>query len=223
MMKPRQRLPSLCTTKPERTTYFLLVVAKNGEFGHSLTANSWRLARTVNESDATELVTALYDRWYMLLVRYALRTTANYELAEDLAQDAFTQLYQALRAGKEIQHPKAWAICVLRRNMYRQMKDRNLQDQLDERDIPAEAATEILKFVEIRGLLSVLSPREEEVLLLRLEALKYREIADQLGISMNSVNALLARALRKLQVAMSEKTKVERKNRNANQPVTRAS
>jgi RNA polymerase sigma factor (sigma-70 family) len=48
---------------------------------------------------------------------------------------------------------------------------------------------------DIRSLLSVLSPREEEVLLLRLESLKYREIASQLGISMNSVNTLLARAL----------------------------
>jgi transposase len=66
------------------------------------------------------------------------------------------------------------------------------------------------KLVEIRGLLSVLSPREEEVLLLRLEALKYREIADHLGISMNSVNALLARALRKLQTAMLEKTNVRK-------------
>jgi hypothetical protein len=30
--------------------------------------------------------------------------------------------------------------------------------------------------MDIRSLLSVISPREEEVLLLRLEALKYREI-----------------------------------------------
>jgi RNA polymerase sigma factor (sigma-70 family) len=90
-------------------------------------------------------------------------------------------------------------------------------------DIPGESATEMSKLVEIRGLLSVLSPREEEVLLLRLEALKYREIAEHLGISMNSVNTLLARALRKLQTAMSEKTNAERDIRNANQPVTRAS
>ena len=103
------------------------------------------------------------------------------------------------------------------------MQDRNLHDQLDEMDIPGEPAAEISKLVEIRGLLSVLSPREEEVLLLRLEALKYREIADHLGISMNSVNTLLARALRKLQTAMSETTNAERDIRNANQPVTRAS
>jgi hypothetical protein len=49
------------------------------------------------------------------------------------------QLYQALRAGKEIQHPKAWTMCVLRRNMYKQMQDRNLHEQLDETDIPAKS------------------------------------------------------------------------------------
>ena len=86
----------------------------------------------MNESDATDLLTALYDRWYMALVRYALRTTCNYELAEDLAQDTFMQLYQALRSGKRIEHPKAWTICVLRRAMNRQMKYRNLHEQLDE-------------------------------------------------------------------------------------------
>jgi DNA-directed RNA polymerase specialized sigma24 family protein len=82
----------------------------------------------VNENDATDLVTALFDRWYMSLVRYALRTTENYDLAEDLAQDTSMQLYQALRAGKSIEHPKAWTICVLRRAMNRQMKDRTLHE-----------------------------------------------------------------------------------------------
>ena len=41
----------------------------------------------------------------------------------------------------------------------------------------------VSSFADICNLLSVLSPREEEVLLLRLEALKCREIAEQLGIS----------------------------------------
>ena len=49
------------------------------------------------------------------------------------------------------------------------------------------------------ALLALLSPRESEVLLLRMQAMKYREIAAHLGISPNSVNTLLARALRKLQ------------------------
>jgi RNA polymerase sigma factor (sigma-70 family) len=177
----------------------------------------------VNENDATDLVTALFGRWYMSLVRYALRTTENYELAEDLAQDTFMQLYQALRADISIDHPKAWTICVLRRAMNRQMKDRALHEPLDELEIAGDIVTEGSGIADIRNLLSVLSPREEEVLLLRLEALKYREIADQLGISMNSVNTLLARALRKLQGANTRQANKERLKGHADKQITRAS
>ena len=176
----------------------------------------------MNENDATELVTALFDRWYMSLVRYALRTTADYELAEDFAQDTFMQLYQALRTGKNIEHPKAWTICVLRRSMNRQMKDRMPHEPLDELEITVETSADSPHIADIRSLFSVLSPREEEVLLLRLEALKYREIADQLGISINSVNTLLARALRKLQEATTLANK-KRAKEHADKQVTRAS
>lgn len=159
----------------------------------------------------------------MSLVRYAVRATRCYELAEDLAQDAFMQLYQALRAGKHIEHPKAWTLCVLRRAMNRQLNDRGLHEQLDDVDAPSEPAPGMSRIEDLRRLLSLLSPREEEVLLLRLEALKYREIADQLGISMNTVNTLLARALRKLQLALSRGSKEERTKRYAKEPTTRAS
>jgi RNA polymerase sigma factor (sigma-70 family) len=176
----------------------------------------------VNENDATDLVTTLFECWYMPLIRYALRTTANYELAEDLAQDTFMQFYQALRAGKCIEHPKAWTICVLRRAMNRQMKNCALHEPFDELEIAETIVTGISGVADIRNLFSVLSPREEEVLLLRLEALKYREIAAQLGISMNSVNTLLARALRKLQEATTRQAK-ERVKGYAEKQITRAS
>ena len=67
--------------------------------------------------------------------------------------------------------------------------------------------TGVSGIANIRNLLSVLSPREEEMLLLRFEALKYQGIAAQLGISMNSVNTLLERALRKLQEATTRQAK----------------
>jgi len=81
----------------------------------------------------------------------------------------------------------------------------------------------VSSFGDIRSLLSVLSPREEEVLLLRLEALKYREIAEQLGISMNSVNTLLARALRKLEEATAQQANKEKVKGHADKQITRAS
>ena len=59
---------------------------------------------------------------------------------------------------------------------------------------------------EASRLLALLTPREGEVMLLRMQAMKYREIAAHLGISPNSVSTLLSRALRKLQKAVSDKS-----------------
>jgi RNA polymerase sigma-70 factor (ECF subfamily) len=181
--------------------------------------------RAVNENDATELVTALYDRWYTKLVAFAARATESYALAEDLVQESFIQLYLAVRAGKDIEHPKAWTLCVLRRAMNRRMRERFRWDSLDEAEQAGRLPITMpkpLALSDIRSLLSTLSAREEEVLLLRLEAMKYREIAEQLGISVNSVNTLLSRALRKLQDAMSQ-TEPEKGKHNAERKTIRAS
>ena len=181
--------------------------------------------RAVNENDATELVTALYDRWYTKLVAFAARATESYALAEDLVQESFMQLYLAVRAGKDIEHPKAWTLCVLRRAMSRRMRERSRCDSLDEAEQAGRLPITIpkrLALSDIGSLLSTLSAREEEVLLLRLEAMKYREIAEQLGISVNSVNTLLSRALRKLQDAMSQ-TEPEKGKHNAERKTIRAS
>ena len=51
----------------------------------------------------------------------------------------------------------------------------------------------------LRGCLSVLTEREEQVLLLRLQSMKFREIGESLGITTSSVNTLLVRALERLQ------------------------
>lgn len=179
----------------------------------------------MNENDATELVTALYDRWFMKLVAFAARTTGCHELAEDVVQESYMQLYLALRAGKEIEHPKAWTLCVLRRTMNRRMRELIRYDPIDEAEqagrLPGTVASQPT-LSDIRSLLSTLSEREEEVLLLRLEAMKYREIAAQLGISVNSVNTLLARALRKLQEAVAQ-TEAKKRKHNAEGKTIRAS
>jgi RNA polymerase sigma factor (sigma-70 family) len=176
---------------------------------------------SVDEVEATELVAALFDRCYTQLVRYAVRSVTSHDLAEDLVQDVFIQLYGALRSGKCIHHPKAWAMCVLRRAVYRHVRERFDYEQLEDYEYIPTSDHESACLSLIAEYFCVLSRREEEVLLLRPEAMKYREIADQLGISMNSVNTILARALQKFKkiaagnaatesVALHEKKTVRR-------------
>jgi RNA polymerase sigma factor (sigma-70 family) len=153
---------------------------------------------SVDEVEATELVTAIFHRCYTQFVRYAIRSVTDHDLAEDLVQDAFIQLYGALRAGKCIHYPKAWAMCVLRRAVSRHFQERFAHEQLEDYEHISTSDPEPACLSLVADYLCVLSRREEEVLLLRLEAMKYREIADQLGISINSVNTILARALQKL-------------------------
>ena len=178
----------------------------------------------MNETDATNLVTALFDRMYTKFFRYVLKSTANTHLAEDLVQDAFMLLYKTLRSGKDIEKPEAWTMCVLRRAASRQIQELSNYEQLDETSFAQNWLEESTDISEIRSLLSCLSRREEEVLLLRLEAMKYREIADQLGISMTSVNTLLARALQKLQKAVTSQQRIkEGRDQYEKKPVGRAS
>ncbi len=116
-------------------------------------------------------------------------------------------LYLALIQEKEIHNPKGWTLCVVRREIGKWNRDprRNCEQLVAPTDLDSLADPRSLHEnltiarSELGQLLGVLSRREREVVLLRAQAFRYKEIAFQLGISHNSVKTLLARALRKLQ------------------------
>lgn len=164
----------------------------------------------MTNSDAARLVGSMFSQWYSSLVRYAWKATGSVDLAEDLVQEVFMRLYRELRNGKTIHDPKSWTLCVLRHEIGREkrgLQKRQTLDDLNLEDLPGPVQPDSSEFEtdELTKLLAVLSRREEEVVLLRLASLKYREIAARLGISANAVNTLLARGLRKLQKAAKGK------------------
>jgi len=153
-------------------------------------------------SDANvDRVSRLFDGWYGLLVSYATRLTGQSSLAEDVVQEAFYLLYRELASGKEIENEKAWTFCVVRREIGRQVYRRRKHEvsleapELKHSRLLQEAPAD---YEDLAGLFSLLSPREEEVLLLCMETLKYKEIGAALGISHNTVATMHRRAIRKL-------------------------
>jgi RNA polymerase sigma factor (sigma-70 family) len=164
----------------------------------------------MSRQEICELINALFETSYSHLVRYANRRSGNVDIAQDLVQDCFTELFQELWKGHEVRNPQAWVFCVLRRKLGKQSA---LHTELVDSEVEAIAAPQIGdpdELDDLAGMFSVLTKREEEVLLLRLGALKYQEIASQLGISINSVTTLIARALRKLRVAAGTISSPER-------------
>ena len=138
------------------------------------------------------------------MVRFATRSLHNTELAEEVVQEAFMQLYKELAAGRKIEHPRAWVMRVVRRRVWRQFEARG-DDQLEHEPLDvvdslmAISARVIENAGELAVLLASLSPREEEAVLLRASGLDYAEIASELGLAQGTVGTLLSRALRKMQ------------------------
>jgi RNA polymerase sigma factor (sigma-70 family) len=115
-------------------------------------------------------------------------------------------LYRGLVAGKQIENAKGWTLNALRNQIARRERDRKRHGE----DLQPSERLDLLPGAqlpsvsqdpdqELSELLPVLSRREEEVILLRMQALKYREIGSQLGISGKTVSVLITRALHKLQ------------------------
>jgi len=182
------------------------------EIGHA------RLGRRgcVDEQVATERILALYDSLCGPLLRYAIRSCGSPDVAEDIVQEVFMRLYRTLREGQRVDNPRAWAFAVVRREIGKWATEplgRAAMQPLEILDsLPAGNSAPDMRAIErseLERLFGVLTHREEEVLLLRLGALKYREIADQLRISTKSVCTMLARALRKLQRAANAEPRLE--------------
>lgn len=164
----------------------------------------------MNAEQAAEYVDALYEAWYLPLLRHACRLVRQPSSAEELVQETFLDLYRALSDGKTIEFPKAWTMCVIRRKAIDLGSEpfgaERLYETLDSSECAGDwisAVDNTIDCARLRAHMDLLTVREQEVLLLRLESMKYREIASSLGISINSVNTLLARALAKLQQALA--------------------
>ena len=163
----------------------------------------------MNQDHATRTVESLYEEWATVLVRYAFRMTGSHETADDIVQEVFLALYRDLRNDKPIDNIKAWTFGAVRNQI---RKHERMWNRRPEELRPTESFDLMPAECHPRGGpdtcpplapggLAILSGREEEVVLLRLQSFKYREIAESLGISAKSVCTLLARALKKLQIA----------------------
>jgi RNA polymerase sigma-70 factor (ECF subfamily) len=151
---------------------------------------------------AKTLVSALYAECYARFVGYAARSLGSMADAEDAVQDSFMELFHALAKGQAIENPQGWLLCTVRRRVIDRHRARKRRGELlrglataEDAAAPAGCGGE---GGDLERLLAPLSPREEEVVLLRAEGLKYREIAVQLSITTNSVKTLLARAILKM-------------------------
>jgi RNA polymerase sigma-70 factor, ECF subfamily len=130
------------------------------------------------------------------LRRYARALTRNPELADDLVQDT---LVRALRSehlfhGGDI---RSWLYTILtnlNRNRLRSLARRPAVQAIDDNDSPDMAGPEAGSRDIERALNSLVEDQRAALLLVVLEGLSYREVAEIQGVPIGTVMSRLARA-----------------------------
>lgn len=141
----------------------------------------------------------LFLHWHQLLASYVFRITESRELTEEIVQDVFLKIWMTRETLGKINHFKPYLLVVSRNQAFDVMK-KQLKEKLQKRDWdkdnrlihPAIEQEDENNHSLIDQAIESLPPRRKEVYLLsRHERLTYREIADQLGISKESVKTHL--------------------------------
>jgi len=145
---------------------------------------------------------ALFAERSARLYRYVNRVSGDSALSEDIVQECFVKLH---RRGAMPDDPPAWLMTVannLLRDAHRRVVRRRrltlawstdlpLGGDAPRADDPTLAAEQVDR---VRQALDRLSLRDRQLLLLRHEGYRYREIADALELTPSSVGTMLVRA-----------------------------
>ncbi|MGH9847956.1 MAG: RNA polymerase sigma factor, partial [Blastocatellia bacterium] len=156
-------------------------------------------------------VTGLFEQWRAPIYEYLVIVFGHPAEAEEIAQDAFLQLYHALGAGQTIHNPKGWLFRVAHNLALNRRKHDKFFDPLevgafdelcrrlpDAAPNPEQKLLQQEKFTRLYAAMKRLSLQEKQCLHLRAEGFRYREIGEILGVSPDTVNEYLRRAMRKL-------------------------
>lgn len=163
-----------------------------------------------------EKIIWLFEANYERLFRYVTQLVGRGGETEDIIQQTFLKLYVLLMQGKNITTPGGWlfhtarnlAIDHLRKQRARLLAECSMEEMQPVLISPRDPEKDLLQKERIHSVqmaLAALPPQERACLKLRARGLIYKEIAEVLGISVNSVGPTLAHGLRKLRVSYVEK------------------
>ena len=162
-------------------------------------------------------VVELFEQLRTPLLRYLMTLGLNVQDGEEVIQEVFLALFQHLKKGKRGDNLRGWIFRVAHNLALKHF--RSTKSKIERASVPIDevqtefvspAATpeEMLEQANseerIRAVIQALPEQDRRCLFLRAEGLRYREIAEALGISLGSVANSLERAIGKLSRAREQ-------------------
>jgi RNA polymerase sigma-70 factor (ECF subfamily) len=158
-------------------------------------------------------VAQLYIETREDVYRYLLTLGVHPPKAQEAVQEVFLRLYTSLKKGEKIESLRGWVFRVAHnyglKVRARQSSEGKLDPAVEMRlASPAASAERDLldreKMSRLNNAVEGLSEQQKRVLFLRMEGLRYPEIASTLGISASAVGEFLRRALLRLKKVRDE-------------------
>ncbi len=126
----------------------------------------------------------------------------DYQLAEDIMQDAYLKALDKIHSYKRHAHFKSWLVTIAKNlaiNEYNRRKRETFVDLSENEYLLGNTASTAENEVLISQIFKVLSDTEKEVVLLHvLGDLKHREISDLLNKPLGTVTWIYNEAIKKL-------------------------
>jgi RNA polymerase sigma-70 factor (ECF subfamily) len=172
-------------------------------------------------SSPAETTMQLFDQLRAPLLRYLISLRLSIPDAEEIVQDVFLALYRHLRERKPESNLRAWAFAVAHnQGLKSRMRTRRMsapggappEETADESPDPEEMFASQQRQDQLRAIVRALPEQDQWCLTLRAEGLRYREIAEVLGVSLGTVANSLERSIARLTRADSARlTRVDRR------------
>ena len=180
----------------------------------SLTHAQWEDTRTSTPPQRAfdDAFVAQFEAHFQRVRRFIGRLSGDYELADDITQDAFVRLY---RRGVLPDAPGQWLITVALNLLRNAATSRRRRGRLltvsrgealhsDPAPAPDHSSGATDSRARVRAAIRKVPERERRMLLLLADGYSYREIATVLDINEASVGTLLARAKRQFRDAYGD-------------------
>lgn len=163
-------------------------------------------------------VLRLFDACAPGVRRYVRSCGVSSDVADDIVQETFVALFQHLRKGGSRENLRGWVMQVGyrlalkhrrtegRRGRWQGPWDAEAGGVPDSAVDPETACVAREDQRRLRSVLKALPERDRQCVYLRAEGLRYREIADVLGLSLGAVAKSVTRALGRLSAVVGPQT-----------------
>ena len=152
-------------------------------------------------TDHSDAFGEIIEHYQVPIIRYLLRMTGNYEVAQDLAQDTFLQAFRGIHKTRSELSLKAWLYRIATNNANQYHRRRRLlsfipftgSETADTPDMSASADQLVENVAVEEALLKVPQGRRVCMALHFVEGLTYKEVGEIVGISEEAVRKRVAR------------------------------